>query len=55
MMVIRKETTSVLTIILHYLPAAISSPVLESLPPEQQKDLVLRLSKLKRVSPLNFI
>lgn len=51
MMILRKESVSVLTIILHFLPAKLASPILESLPPEQQKDLVRRLAKLKRVSP----
>jgi len=51
MLVLRKEGTSVLTIVLSFLSAEYSSPILESLPPEQQKDIILRLSKLKRVSP----
>lgn len=51
MLVLRKESISVLTIVLSYLPAKYSSPVLESLPPEQQKDIIRRLSKLQRVSP----
>lgn len=51
MLVLRKETTSVLTIVLHFLSAKFASPILESLPPDQQKEIVRRLSKLKRISP----
>lgn len=51
MMILRKEPVSVLTIVLHFLPAKLSTPILESLPPNQQKDIIRRLSKLKRVSP----
>ncbi len=51
MLVLRKESVSVLTIILNFLPAKFSSPILESLPPEQQKEIIKRLSKLKHVSP----
>lgn len=51
MLVLRKESVSVLTIILNYVPAKISSPILESLAPEQQKEIIKRLSKLKHVSP----
>lgn len=51
MMVLRKESVSVLTIVLHYLPAELSSQIIEALPPDQQKDIVLRLTKLKQVSP----
>lgn len=51
MLVLRKESTSVLTIVLHYLSAKYSSQILESLPPEQQKTIILRLAKLQRISP----
>ncbi|OQY37865.1 MAG: hypothetical protein B6229_07375 [Spirochaetaceae bacterium 4572_7] len=51
MLVLRKESSSVLTIVLSNLSAKYSSPIIESLPPEQQKDIAVRLIKLKRVSP----
>lgn len=51
MLVLRKESVSVLTIVLHFLSAKHASPIIESLPPEQQKEIIRRLSKLKRVSP----
>ncbi|MGL1892076.1 MAG: flagellar motor switch protein FliG [Spirochaetaceae bacterium] len=51
MMVLRKESVSVLTIVLHHLSPIYSSPIIESLPPDQQKEIVLRMSKLKQVSP----
>ncbi|MBN2617866.1 MAG: hypothetical protein JXR64_06080, partial [Spirochaetales bacterium] len=51
MMILRKESQAVLTIVLNYLSPKYSSQILESLPPEQQKDIVRRLTKLKRVSP----
>jgi len=51
MLILRKESVSVLTIVLHFLSAKYASPILESLPPDQQKEIIRRLSKLKRVSP----
>ncbi|QEN03161.1 flagellar motor switch protein FliG [Thiospirochaeta perfilievii] len=51
MLVLRKESASVLTIVLSYLSPKLASPIIESLPPDTQRDVVKRLSKLKRVSP----
>ncbi len=51
MLVLRKETISVLTIVLNYLAPKIASGIIEALPPEQQKEIILRLTKLERISP----
>lgn len=51
MMILRKESNSVLTIVLHHLAPQYSSPIIEALAPDQRKNIVLRLANLKRVSP----
>jgi len=50
-LILRKESVSTLTIVLNYLEPKYSSPILESLSPDIQKEIIRRLSKLKRVSP----
>lgn len=51
MLVLRKESNSVLTIILHHLAPKYSSPIIEALTVEQRKDIIKRMANLKRVSP----
>lgn len=51
MMLVRKEPPHVVSIILAYMKPAQSSQVLESFPPEKQKDIVKRLAKMGRVAP----
>lgn len=51
MLILRKESNSVLTIVLHHLSPQYSSPIIEALPPEQRKDIILRMANLKKVSP----
>lgn len=51
MMVLRKESVSVLTVIFSYLPGSYSSPIIEALSPEKRKDIIKRLSKVGRISP----
>ncbi|MFO7850655.1 MAG: flagellar motor switch protein FliG [Spirochaetia bacterium] len=51
MMLLRKESPHVVTLVLSYLPPGKSSEVLESFPPDFQLQVVKRMAKLERVSP----
>jgi flagellar motor switch protein FliG len=51
MMLIRKEPSHVVSIILAYLQPKQSSEVLESFPPDKQKEIVKRLAKMERIAP----
>lgn len=51
MLVLGKESVSVLTVIFNYLPGSYSSPIIEALSPEKRKEVIKRLSKINRVSP----
>jgi flagellar motor switch protein FliG len=51
MMLIRKEPPHVVSIILSHLQPKKSSELLESFPPDSQKEIVKRLAKMGRVAP----
>ncbi len=51
LLVLNKETVPILSIILSFLTPAKASLVVDSLDPERQKELIIRLAKMKKVDP----